>query len=135
MSTASKSASMGLKFHRDAYCFVDAALRHTQRTLGRTTESPDLDVEEEGAHISGQELLEGIRQLAIKEFGMVTVAVFKHWGITTTEDFGRIVFDFIERGTMRKTDRDQLSDFFDVYDFEQVFIHDYEIDVSNAFRK
>lgn len=135
MSTASKPASLGLKYHRDAYCFVDAALRHTQRSLGRSAEHADGEVEEESAHISGQELLDGIRQLALKEYGMMALAVFKYWGVNTTEDFGRIVFDFIERGTMRKTDRDQITDFYEVYDFDQVFQRDYAIDVSGAFKK
>lgn len=66
---------------------------------------------------------------------MMALAVFKYWGVNSTEDFGRIVFDFIERGTMRKTDRDQIADFYEVYDFDQVFQRDYAVDVSSAFKK
>lgn len=135
MSTTSRTATMGLKFHPDAYRFVDAALRHTQKSLGRIPDEPDGEFDEDQAHISGPELLEGIRQLAVKEYGMMAIAVFQHWGIHSTEDFGRVVFDFIERGAMRKTDRDQVNDFCDVYDFEQVFDRDYEIDLSATFRK
>ena len=60
--------------------------------------------------------------------------MFRHWGITSTEDFGRIVWDLIEGGEMRRTDRDQLSDFSSVYDFEETFDRDYQIDTSAAFR-
>lgn len=136
MSTI-KTPAATLKYHPDAYRFVDQALRFTQRRLGRTPDSLDQgqaqDLNEESAHISGPELLDGVRELAIQEFGLLTITVLRSWGIRTTDDFGRIVFDFIERGAMRKTDRDQLADFFDVYDFEEVFDRDYQIDLSETF--
>lgn len=129
-----KTETTGLKYHPDAYRFVDQALRHTQRRLGRTAEhAREEDFDEDAAHISGPELLDGIRELAVNEFGLMAIPVFRHWGVKGTDDFGRIVFDFIERGAMRKTERDQLSDFFDVYDFDQVFNRDYQIDMSDAF--
>ena len=56
MSTTSRTATMGLKFHPDAYRFVDAALRHTQKTLGRIPDEPDREFDEDQAHISGPEL-------------------------------------------------------------------------------
>ena len=132
MTTTSKSSSPRLKYHPAAYQFVDAALRHTQNSVGRTA---SLGSDEEDAHISGQELLQGIRELAVKQFGLMTVTVFHQWGVHTTDDFGRIVFEFIERGAMRKTDRDQLSDFFEVYEFADVFDRQYQIDTSNAFQR
>lgn len=125
--------STSSRFHPDAYRFVDQALRHTQQRLGRVPDNPSDDYDEESAHISGPELLDGIRDLALQEFGLMAITVLRHWGIRTTDDFGRVVFDFIERGAMRKTDRDQLSDFSGVYDFEQVFDRDYRIDLSEAF--
>jgi len=129
-----KTETTGLKYHPDAYRFVDQALRHTQRRLGRSAENVSKEEnEEEAAHINGRELLDGIRELAVNEFGLMAIVVLRHWGVRSTDDFGRIVFDFIERGAMRKTDRDQLNEFFDVYDFDQVFDHDYQIDMSDAF--
>lgn len=134
MSTI-KTPAAALKYHPDAYRFVDQALRFTQRRLGRAPDAvqSEEDFDEECAHISGPELLDGVRELAIQEFGLLTIPVLKYWGIRTTDDFGRIVFDFIERGAMRKTDRDQLADFFDVYDFEEAFDRDYRIDLSETF--
>jgi uncharacterized repeat protein (TIGR04138 family) len=61
--------------------------------------------------------------------------VFHRWGIYETNDFGRIVFELIERGELRKTDRDQLSDFFAVYDFDDVFDRDYRINTNIVFDK
>ena len=114
------------KYHPAAREFVDHALRIAQKKF---VKSPD------DAHVTGRQLLEGIRELAIKEFGMMTIPVFRHWGVTTTEDFGRIVWDLVERGDMRRTERDQLSDFSGVYDFEDAFDRGYEIDTTAAFRR
>jgi uncharacterized repeat protein (TIGR04138 family) len=88
---------------------------------------------DESQHVSGQELLEGIRCYALDQFGLMTMRVFDHWGITNTEDWGRMVFELIDRGEMHKTDNDQLSDFAEVYSFERAFDLDYEIDTSPAF--
>jgi uncharacterized repeat protein (TIGR04138 family) len=134
MSTLSDPATTPLKYHPDAYRFVDAALRFTQQDLGRMVGAEE-EHDEDSAHISGPELLHGIREMAIKEFGMMSMAVFDHWGVKTTDDFGRIVFDFIERGAMRKTDRDQLADFVNVYDFQETFEERYMIDLEEAFTK
>lgn len=127
MTATSQSAASQLKYHTDAYRFVSEALHHTQQTLKRPT-SPR-DPEDERAHISGQELLEGIRQLALDRYGPLAKDVFYHWGVKTTDDFGRIVFELIELGEMRKTDRDQLSDFFGVYDFDEALDQEYQINV------
>ena len=133
MSTL-KTESTGLKYHTDAYRFVDSALRFTQKRLNRQSSGND-ELDGEGAHISGPELLDGVRELALQEFGLKTIPVFRHWGVRSTDDFGRIVFDFIERGAMRKTEQDQVTDFFAVYDFEEVFDRDFRIDLSEAFRE
>ena len=91
--------------------------------------------EEESAHISGKELLEGVRLLAQEKYGLLAQTVFRSWGVESTGDFGRIVFELVERGEMRKTERDQLADFVDVYDFHEAFDQNYTIDVRNAFKE
>ena len=59
--------------------------------------------------------------------------VVREWD-ATPDDFGRIVFEMIDRGEMRKSETDQLSDFHDVYTIDESFAHDYKIDVMKAFR-
>ncbi len=130
MSVTSKTTTPRLRYHANAYQFLFAALRFTQQQLGRG----ETGAGDEEAHISGPELLYGISDLAIEKFGLLTLAVFHSWGVQSTDDFGRMVFELIERGEMRKTDRDQLTDFFDIYDFEEVFDRDYRVDTSKAFR-
>ncbi len=120
------------RYHRNAYEFLFEALRFTQETLNRGMVLEGVD--EDSAHISGKELLDGIRQLALDKYGLLAQSVFRYWGVENTEDFGRIVFDLVERGEMRKTERDQLSDFVELYDFHKTFNEDYEIDISEAFK-
>ncbi|MCA9057460.1 MAG: hypothetical protein KDA85_03140, partial [Planctomycetaceae bacterium] len=101
---------------------------HAQEKLGR-----DHSAEETG-HISGPELLDGVRRLALQHFGMLTPMVFKSWGINSTDDFGYMVFELIENGKMRKTDEDQLTDFFAVYDFQDVFCQQYSLDTRELLK-
>ncbi len=112
-----------LRYHRHAYEFVFKALHFTQETLQKSSE---VEVE---AHVTGGELLIGVRDYARQQFGRLARVVFTHWGVRRTDDIGRIVFELVERGEMRKTDRDTIADFIDVYDFEAVFEREYEIDV------
>ena len=132
MKVSSRSAAARLRYHQDAYRFVFDALQFAQDKLKRPRpRNPD----DQHAHITGQELCIGIRELAVKRFGLLAKTVFAHWGVKSTTDFGRIVFELIERGEMRKTERDSLDDFVDVYDFEDAFDRDYAIDTSPAFRR
>lgn len=117
------------KYHKNAYQFVFAALRHVQEQLGRDRSDQNT------GHVSGRELLEGVRDLGQQHFGLMTMSVFARWGVTGTEDFGKIVFELIDAGEMRKTDDDVLDDFVDVYDFRRAFVEDYQVDTARAFSR
>jgi uncharacterized repeat protein (TIGR04138 family) len=119
------------RYHRNAYHFVFSALQFTQEKLNRTAAHV---LHEEDAHITGQELCNGLRELALQKFGLMTRTVLRHWGVTSTDDIGRIVFELIERGEMRKTENDALDHFMDLYDFDHAFDRGYRVDVSKAFR-
>ncbi|HUG93131.1 MAG TPA: Minf_1886 family protein [Planctomycetaceae bacterium] len=125
MTTTSQTERPRLKFPSAAYQFMWQALQYTQKRLRRPAPQ---DPDDQDAHISGRELLEGIRLFAREQFGLLAIAVFRQWGVHTTEDFGRIVFEMVERGEMSKTDRDRLSDFCDVYEFDEVFDRDYRVE-------
>ncbi len=131
MSATGQTAAPRLKYHSEAYRFIFEALHHTQQKLKRPA-SHELD--DERAHITGQELMEGVRQLALERYGLLARNVFAHWGIKSTADFGRMVFEMIDRGEMRKTERDQFSDFVDVFDFDDALVNNYDIDISHALK-
>lgn len=72
-------------------------------------------------HLSGRELLEGIRRYALREYGPLSREVLEHWGVHRCEDIGEIVFNMVERGILRKTDKDSRKDFEGGFDFREVF--------------
>jgi uncharacterized repeat protein (TIGR04138 family) len=72
-------------------------------------------------HVSGIELLIGIKALLLKKFGPMTMTVLNHWGIKTTDDFGNIVFNLVENKILAKDTQDQYESFKNAYDFEEVF--------------
>lgn len=114
------------RYSLEAYEFVFSALTHTQRMLGRRT-VPEQGQETEH-HVSGPQLLDGVRDLALREFGLMARTVFRFWGVNQTADFGEIVFNLIAAGLMSKTERDDRRDFHDVYDLDEV-LADYRIEL------
>jgi uncharacterized repeat protein (TIGR04138 family) len=97
------------RYKPDAYEFLMQALHFTQNKLKRQT------------HVSGRELLEGIREFAIEQYGPMVKTVLSHWGITKTEDFGNIVFNMVAKKLLSKTEEDSINDFKNIYDFDAVF--------------
>jgi uncharacterized repeat protein (TIGR04138 family) len=115
------------RYAYEAYEFVFAALAHTQQLLGKQP-PPELPAQAEAQHhVSGRELLDGIRDLALQEFGLMARTVFRMWGIERTDDFGEIVFNLIEAELMSKTDQDTRRDFHGVYDLDEALVHGYRI--------
>jgi len=102
------------RYHLDAYIFVREGLDFTVKMMSKPHRGPS-------RHISGVELLEGLRRYAIGEFGPMALTVLKTWGITGTEDFGAIVFSLVAIGKLGKNDTDKEEDFVDGYDFAEAF--------------
>lgn len=103
------------RYARDAYVFLRDALDFTtkqQKKIKGTTVR----------HVAGPELLEGVRQYALKEFGPMVITVFSFWGINRCEDIGHMVFNLIGAGIFGKTDEDSMEDFKSVYNFEDAFV-------------
>ena len=102
------------RYHREAYLFVREALDHTQKTIGK-------DPRGRIRHVTGQELLGGIREFALQQFGPMTKTVLAEWGVKRCEDFGELVFNMIEIGWLAKTNKDSRADFENGYDFDAAF--------------
>src|SRR5262245_50881876 len=119
------------RFALEAYEFLFLALNHTQRILGREPPEGETPATEAKYHVSGQELLEGVRSLALQEFGMMARTVLRQWGVNRTDDFGDMVFNLVEAGLMSKTDRDTRADFHDLYNLDEA-LRDYDIQLGEA---
>ena len=119
------------RYAYEAYDFVFTALNFTQKMLNRVP-PPTRDDESPGSeyHVSGPELLEGIRTLALQEFGLMARVVFKLWGVNRTDDFGEIIFNLVKENLMSKTDQDCRDDFHEVYDLDQALIEDFHLELD-----
>lgn len=103
------------RYHRDAYIFLRDSLDYTTKQQKKIKGAPV-------RHVAGPELLDGVRQYALKEFGPMVATVFSYWGLRTTEDIGNMVFNLIGAGIFGKTEEDTIEDFKNVYDFEEAFV-------------
>ncbi len=103
------------RYHPDAYDFIREALNYTQQHVVRRPGNVP-------RHVNGQQLLEGIRALALREFGPMAKTVFESWGVRRCEDFGEIVFNLVDHRFLRKTESDQREDFHNGYSFDDAFV-------------
>lgn len=109
------------RYTRDAYLFIRDGLDHTMKIMKRKgTEG----------HVTGQQLCEGLKQYALKQYGPMVPTVFEYWGIKGTEDFGEIVWNLVELGVFGKTEGDSKEDFKSVFDFNEAFITPFQFEKS-----
>lgn len=101
------------RYKCDAYEFVMEALTYTQKKYKCAT------------HVSGENLLKGMKDLLMDKFGPMTITVLEYWGIQSTEDFGNVVFKLVERKVLSKTEEDHIEHFRNAYDFQEVFEQGY----------
>ncbi len=119
------------RFAPSAYEFIREALTYAQDVLdmgSRVTEQGQGDAEQ---HLTGQELCEAVRQLALDQFGLMARTVLGAWGIHTTRDIGDIVYHLIDLGVMRTSKQDRREDFDQVFDFEEAFDRSFQITLPN----
>lgn len=107
------------RFRREAYQFVQEALEFTRRKLTRR------------GHVTGRELSEGVRDLAIERFGMLARTVLIQWGIRSTCNVGDVVYNMIDAKIMVKQDSDNREDFDNVFDFETAFQTDFKMELES----
>ncbi len=103
-------ASVDPRFPAEAYHFVIRAVR---AALPPATS--------QGEHVSGRNVVEAFRQLALAEFGIGALARLAEWRITSCDDIGTIVFRMVELGIFGARSEDKLEDFHGVYDFPTAF--------------
>jgi uncharacterized repeat protein (TIGR04138 family) len=101
------------RFDERAYLFVLAALEYHQARLT------------ERRHISGRELAEACRDLAIERYGVLARIVLEHWGIRSSADIGDVVFTLVDLELLMSQPTDSREEFADVFDFDRVFDSEY----------
>ena len=106
----------------EAFAFIQKGLNHTVSQLHGKQKDPKAS-----RHVTGQDLCDGLREVALAEWGRMARTVLRRWNITSTLDFGRIVFAMVDAGLMQKTEDDTIEDFRNVYDFKTAFETEYRI--------
>jgi uncharacterized repeat protein (TIGR04138 family) len=109
------------RFPPEAFQFVREGLAHTVQMVHGQDAIAHAPSEDENRHVSGQQLCLGLKDYAVRQYGLLARTVLTRWGVSRTEDFGRIVFAMIDAGLMRRTEDDSLEDFQQVYDFDEAF--------------
>jgi uncharacterized repeat protein (TIGR04138 family) len=98
-----------------AYLFLKEALDFTLKRAAEGNHG-------EPRHVSGGELCQGFRDLAVQQFGPMAGTLMTEWGLRGTSDIGEIVFHLIEEQMFGKQDSYTREDFAQVYDFDDAFI-------------
>jgi len=106
------------RYARDAYHFLKEALDFTQKFISKQNRGSV-------RHVTPVELLDGIRQFTLQQFGPMSVTVLEEWGVRNCHDFGEIVFNMVESGLLAKTDKDSREGFREGYDFQDAFCKPY----------
>jgi uncharacterized repeat protein (TIGR04138 family) len=92
-----------------AYAFLLEALAEVRQRLARA------------GHVSGAELLAGIARLGAERYGPLAALVFREWGITSSRDFGNMVYELIERGVLFQQPQDSIEDFMGGAPYAEIF--------------
>ncbi len=108
------------RYQRGAYFFLRQALDYTIKANKLDTRA------KRESHISGQELLKGIRDYALDQYGPMAKTVFDEWGVKSCSDFGEIVFNLVDKGILGKTEEDSRKDFITGYDFDDAFVKPFQ---------
>lgn len=106
------------RYDRKAYGFLREGLDYAVKELKKR----ESERSKQSLHVSGAELLTGIRAYALDQFGPLTITVLNTWGIKCCGDFGEIVFNLIEYNVFSKTEDDRREDFAEIYTFEEAFV-------------
>ena len=105
------------RFDRAAYLFVREALDHTQKSTAKENRRQS----QGHSHVSGQQLLDGIKEHALTQYGPMAMMLLDEWGVHQCRDFGEIVFNMVDVGLLAKRKEDCRADFEDGYDFFEAF--------------
>ena len=118
-------AELGIDFEvypLAAYEFVHRGLVYTVNRIYGPPKHPPVS-----RHVTGQQLCHGLRELATGQWGFLAETVLRRWNITSTMDFGRIVFSLARQKVMSTTPQDSIEDFRGVFDFTKAFESNYHI--------
>ena len=108
------------RYPLDAYNFVNMAVSIVSREIMAKRKSSSTT-----RHISGLQLLNGMRQLLLARYGCMAIDVLANWNIHCTDDIGDIVFNLAEVGILGTSENDSKEDFHNRFSFHSAFVAPY----------
>lgn len=114
------------RYSPEAFTFLFESLPHAVRLAGKE------EAQGQERHVTGQQVLAGMRDHALQLFGPLAAPVWRSWGVHKTIDWGHIVFLLVENGLLNRQDSDQVDDFRDGFDFEDAFVRGYHVPLPEA---
>lgn len=106
------------RYTPEAYEFMSNAVAFTAHKLKRLSKV--------NRHITGKELLEGVKDYALQEFGPMSGEILKSWGLKDSLSIGHVVFNMVDNKLLGKNDRDSIEDFKDGFDFDETFLKPFQ---------
>jgi uncharacterized repeat protein (TIGR04138 family) len=103
------------RFEPHAYFFLKDALDFTLKRVAEQNGG-------QPRHVSGQELLDGFRDLALEQFGPMASTLMREWGLRQCQDVGDMVFHLIDEQVFGRQDSDRREDFSGNFDFEEALV-------------
>ena len=100
------------RYDAHAYFFLKDSLDFTLKRVMEETGG-------KGRHVSGKELLEGFRDLALEQFGPMAATLMDEWGVMECRDVGNMVFLLIEEQVFGRQESDKPEDFDSAFDFRK----------------
>ena len=107
------------RFSRDTYAFFYEVLDFTLKAAAQSDPPPRRSPAPR--HVNARQLLDGLREYALQEFGPMARLTLKRLGVASCPDLGDIVFNLLGAGLLAKQPRDRREDFNTGYDFETAF--------------
>ncbi|MFT7671510.1 MAG: putative repeat protein (TIGR04138 family) [Planctomycetota bacterium] len=107
------------RYAPEAFEFLFSSLEPAVRLAGHGEDTGS------DRHISGQQLVLGLREEAKRLFGPLAAHVWRKWGIKNTMDWGQMVFLLLEEGLLNRRDTDSIEDFRESFDFDEFFVSNY----------
>ena len=111
------------RYHPHAYEFVRDALHAAVKHFRSG---------QEDQHVTGQEVLEGVRLFALEEYGPMAFTILSQWGLNRGEDVGNVVYNLIDTGYFGRNEGDSLEDFSGGYVFAEAFSKPFEPQSRNS---
>ncbi len=103
-------------FKKEAYYFLNEALGKAIKAEATKKKQDNPE------HVNATTLSFAFRDLALDQYGGLAKQVLNHWGVQSSEDIGKMVYQLVEDGIWSKTEEDSLADFKNLMDFDEAFL-------------